>query len=312
MVRARTSRKALQAKRESKSVDFKISFDTDRNSDWCELIKDFVSMANSGGGTILIGVANDGSCSGDPAGLKVLDLDPAVITDKVARYTGAQFDGFSVVRGQRDGNSVAVVAVQAAQNPLIFEKPGTYPVEGGKQRTAFGAGTLYVRHGAKSEPAKSEDIARIIEKQIQRVRKEWLAGVRKVVTAPTGSAVSVLPPNVTPSGRPDATAIRLTTDPNAPQYRLVDPDITHPWRQKELIAEVNKSLPPERRINQFDVLSIRHLYNIDDDPRYVHKSRFATPQYSPSFASWLLESFATDPSFFEKSRDEYKRRRATK
>jgi hypothetical protein len=262
-------------------------------------------------GTILIGVDNDGSCSGDPACLKALDLDPALVTDKVARYSGAQFDGFSIARGERGGKSVAVVTVKAAENPLVFEKPGTYPIEGGKQKTAFGVGTLYVRHGAKSEPANSEDIARIIEKHIQRVRKEWLAGVRKVVTAPAGSAVSVLPPDVTQSDRPDAAAIRLTTEPTAPQYRLVDPDVTHPWRQKQLMAEVNKSLPRERQINQFDILSIRHLYNIDDEARYLHKSRFAAPQYSPSFASWLLERYAADPGFFEKSREQFKRRRAT-
>src|ERR1700745_3001494 len=41
------------AKRESKTVDFKTAFDPDRASDWCELIKDMVAVANSGGGTIL-------------------------------------------------------------------------------------------------------------------------------------------------------------------------------------------------------------------------------------------------------------------
>jgi hypothetical protein len=302
--------RALSAKRESKSVDFKRSFDPDIAADWCELVKDLASMANSGGGTILVGVDNDGSCPGDPTVARTLALDPAVLTDKVAKYTGVQFDGFEIDQGVRNSQSVAVISVEAVPMPLIFEKPGTYAVAENKQKTAFGVGTLYVRHGAKSEPATSGDIARLLERCIQRVRKEWLAGVRKIVNAPSGSPVSVLPAGVKQSDSPDAVPIRITDDPAAPEYRLVDPDVTHPWRQKELLAEVNKSLPTEHKINQFDIRSVRHLHSIDADTRYIHKSRFAAPQYSPSFASWLLESFERDNGFFQKSREEYKRRRA--
>ena len=44
---------------ESGSVDFKASFDPKSTQDWCELIKDIIAMTNSGGGTIIIGVADD-------------------------------------------------------------------------------------------------------------------------------------------------------------------------------------------------------------------------------------------------------------
>jgi hypothetical protein len=303
--------RAQSAKRESKSVDFKRSFDPDGASDWCELLKDLVAMANSGGGVILIGVNNDGSWSTDSSASKVVALDPATITDKVASYTGVQFDDFTVSQGERNGKSIAVISIGPALKPLVFERPGTYAVAEGKQKTAFGVGTLYVRHGAKSEPATSEDIARIIERNIQQVRKDWMAGVRKVVNAPAGSAVSVLSPQVRQSDSPDATPIRITKNPAAPEYRLVDPDITHPWRQKELLAEINKQLPEKHQINQFDVLAVKNLYDVDTEPRYFHKSRFGAPQYSPAFASWLLEQYARDPGFFEKARGEYKRRRAT-
>lgn len=42
--------KGLKAKRESKHVDFKSSFDEESPGEWCELVKDIVAMANSGGG----------------------------------------------------------------------------------------------------------------------------------------------------------------------------------------------------------------------------------------------------------------------
>ena len=151
----------------------------------------------------------------------------------------------------------------------------------------------------------------MIHRHIQQVRKEWMAGVRKVVNAPIGSAVNVLPPDIRYSDSPDSTPIRITSNPSAPEYRLVDPDVTHPWRQKELIAEVNKSVQDQHRINQFDVLAVKHLYDIDSNPHYLHKSRFSAPQYSPGFAGWLLEQYARDMNFFAKSREEYKRRRAS-
>jgi hypothetical protein len=56
--------KALASQRESKHVEFKEKFDHTDAQDVCEVIKDIVAMANSGGGHILFGVRNDGAASG--------------------------------------------------------------------------------------------------------------------------------------------------------------------------------------------------------------------------------------------------------
>lgn len=265
-------------------------------------------MANSGGGIILIGVEDDGLLAPAKNALAALALDPAVITDKVAKYTGVQFDGFEIVEAMRDAQAVAVIAVQAATGPLIFEKPGTYAIENGKQRTAFGAGTFYVRHGAKSEPGTSADLAKVIARIVQRQRKEWSSGVRKVISAPAGSTVSVHPIGVRRSQDPSAALIRVTTDPSAPEYRLLDPDATHPFRQKELIAELNAVLPVKHHINQFDIRAIRIVWDIDNKAHFFHKARFATAQYSPEFRDWLLEQFDREPRFFASAREEFTRR----
>ena len=60
------------------------------------------------------------------------------------------------------------------------------------------------------------------------------------------------------SSDPTATPIRITDDPGAPGYQLIDPDKTHPWRQKELLEELNKSLPT--KINTYDLLAVRRLH----------------------------------------------------
>jgi len=49
--------------KESKHTDFKGRFDTSKAEDWCEIVKDIVAMANSGGGSIVAGIDDDGTPS---------------------------------------------------------------------------------------------------------------------------------------------------------------------------------------------------------------------------------------------------------
>src|SRR5438105_1080910 len=102
--------KALAAKRESKYIEFKQSFDPSDLGNWCELIKDLVALANSGGGVLLIGVNNDGSPSqADISG--VLQLDSAKFADKLQKYVHANFDGFEVHEAMKSGGPVALIEV---------------------------------------------------------------------------------------------------------------------------------------------------------------------------------------------------------
>jgi len=48
---------------EDDTLEFKDRFDPKNTGDWCELIKDIVAMANSGGGRIVIGANDDGTSS---------------------------------------------------------------------------------------------------------------------------------------------------------------------------------------------------------------------------------------------------------
>lgn len=61
--RSRLLERAENARRESKSLDFKREFDPMSTPEWCEIIKDIVAFANSGGGVIVFGVNNDGTNS---------------------------------------------------------------------------------------------------------------------------------------------------------------------------------------------------------------------------------------------------------
>ena len=97
--------------------------------------------------------------------------------------------------------------------------------------------------------------------------------------APDGAEVAVVETaERDDEGRP--TLIRLTTDPHAPLYGQVDPDRSHPYRQKEVIREVNARLDGDG-VNAFDVLSVRRVHAISEDtrPEFVHVPKFGASAY---------------------------------
>jgi hypothetical protein len=295
--------RAQRAKRESKRLDFKECFDPESAADWTELVKDFMAMANSGGGLIVVGICNDGSAAKEDVG-PILALDIAKITDKVERYTGVQFAEFEIHEARRGRKKIAVIEIgPAAEAPIAFAKPGTYRVDDdNKQRTAFSKGTVYFRHGAKSEPATTADLRGFIDRRLDQMRELWLGRVRQVIEAPEDVRLATVH-STDDAGTPSE--IRLTDDPSALVYGKLDPDVTHPFRQKELIEEVNRRLPGEAQVNSYDILSVRRVYGIRESshPQYTHEPMYASAQYSPLFAAWLIAEWEREPEFFWKAKE---------
>ena len=115
----------------------------------------------------------------------VLRLDPADVTNKLYPYTGVQFSAFEIGEAHKRGELLAVIAVSCSVGaPIVFIKPGTYQIEDGRQKTAFGVGTVYFRHGAKSEPGTTADLRDFLEREIAVRREEWLGNIRRVIEAP--------------------------------------------------------------------------------------------------------------------------------
>ena len=288
---------ALNADHETTLIEFKEGFDVNSAQEWCEIIKDIVAIANTGEGVIVFGPNDNGTPSGKDV-TAFLALDSADVIDKIHKYTNRQFAEFVIQRCAKLGNTLAALIIQKVPIPLVFEKPGTYDAGGGKQRAAFSVGTVYFRHGAKSEPGNTDDLRWSFERLLSEVRESWLQNVRQVIEAPLGSTVVTISPGSDPAALP----VRITNDPNAPIIGGISPDRTHPFRQKELIEAINQKLPPDRHINQYDVQCIRKLYDIESNVAFHYLPKFGGHQYSPTFADWVIEKFKADISFFEKAR----------
>jgi hypothetical protein len=293
------------AESESAELDFKASFDPAAAGPWCELIKDIVAISNSGGGAIVFGVNDDGTPAASDLSA-VLGIDPATITDKIKKYTGHQFAGCSMTSGSRQGHPVAILSITSVPIPMVFTSPGTYDAGGGKQKTAFGVGTVYFRHGAKSEPGTSEDLRAALERELIRIRSSWLDGIAKLVTAPPGAKVGVLPDEVSLSGAAGAAAVRLVNDEGAPAFKAVRTDLLYPHRQKEVVKEVNKLLG-KQVVTAHDVFSVRKVHAIDSQPNYSYSPQYSSRQYSQAFVDWMVDQYRADPDFFVKAREASKK-----
>ena len=167
---------ARTRKRENRQLDFKGKFDPSSASEWCEVIKDVIAMANSGGGTILFGIKDNGAHSSFNKRI-VLDIDPAVFADKIRTYTGENFAEFEILEIKRGKRDVGAFVIAKASTPIAFTKNGADITLGGKQKPAFIKGSVYFRHGAKSEPGDTTDIKRAIEMNIRSMKSSLAKGV---------------------------------------------------------------------------------------------------------------------------------------
>jgi hypothetical protein len=295
--------KALSATRETKQIEFKQSFDPNSTPDWCEIIKDIVAMANSGGGVILFGVDNKGLPTGGDV-QTVLALDPATLDDKLHSYTEVHFADFEILTLAKDGVAIAALKIGSSEIPLIFVKPGTYAISPTKQTTAFGRGTIYFRHGAKSESGVSDDLRQVLARRLNEVRRQWLTGVTKVVRAPEGSTITVVQSDIIPATAA-ATAIRVVDDPSAPEMTLADPNSFYPYRQIDVVEQLHKRIASLQELKSYDILVVRRVFEIDKKKEFVYKPKFASPQYSERFLDWLIQHHSEDHDFFPKARTQF-------
>lgn len=293
------SEKALSAGRESKHIEFKGQFEDASPGSKCEIIKDIVALANSGGGSIVIGLDDRGNptkCDCKP----FLEMDPADLSNSILKYVGEAFDDFEIFSKTKNDEQVVVLNVgPKTESPLVFENPGTYKIDEKQQKTAFARGTIYFRHGAKSEPATSADLSRFIKQELSLQRKELLANVKKISVAPRNSKVIVVSPTSGP--RETVERFRVVDDPDAPALARTDYDVTHPFRQKELIETINERIG-HPAVTSYSIQSLRRIYDIDDRPEFFHRPKFSgSPQFSDALVSWLITEYQTDNEFFHKA-----------
>lgn len=298
---------ALGRSTESADVVFRAGLDTDSEGEWCEILRDVFALANSGGGVIVVGV--DGA--GRPLGVapELETLDPSLVADKIYAYTQQNFGDIEIARGAREGRPVVAIRLGAAAVPLVPATAGSYASPEGVQRTAFVRGVVYVRHGAKSEPATSDDLGKFMEARIAKVRDDLLEGVTRVFEAPPApSSVQIVTDSA--PGESAAPAVRLSAAPEVEAVPVLDPNRTHPYRMKDLLEHVNAKLPDTvLPLNAYDIRVALAVFAEANDLSFVYRPDFGPTKYSPAFADWLLAELGRNRHKLRTARSMYRRLR---
>jgi hypothetical protein len=248
--------KALLASRESKCIEFKQLFDPNSARDSCELIKDIVAIANSGGGIIIFGLDSRGIPTRESIE-KIANIDPADISNKIGKYIGPEELNFEIRSLEKMGAALVSFIIYGVDVPLVFLRPGTYDSGGGHQHNAFSSGTVYFRHGAKSEPGNTEDVRKVIDRQLEKIRKSWVKNVRKVVQAPNNAQfITVYSNQSSGTSSLNATPIRVVNDPQATPVRLTrDPSqgaglFLHEELSDGIFDEINNIIDANRALGK--------------------------------------------------------------
>ena len=289
---------ALTATRESRRVAFKRHGSPTEAGAWLDVVKDVVAIANSGGGVVIVGVDSHGQPNGSSDG-----FDAHALVDAVAHYTGDHFTDIAVEAATKNARPVTAISVGARSgSPLVFEKAGQFVDDRGRHRVSFARGTLYFRHGARTEPARGRDVAKFATGALGREKRDIARNVSKVAQAPVGSEVIIVPPDTELPGTLER--FRVVDDPRAPAVARTDFDITHPFRQKELIERINERLG-EKLVGPYEILSVRRVHATDERPEFFHRPKFGSPQYSDAFVSWIAEQVRHDPEFLADAKQRY-------
>jgi hypothetical protein len=95
--------------------------------------------------------------------------------------------------------------------------------------------------------------------------------------------------------------VRITTDPDAPALQPQDVSRLYPWRQKDLLNELNARLG-RRALTTYDIQAVRRQHGLDERPDYVFHLPGAGRRYSPAVADWFIDEYRRDPHFFREAR----------
>jgi len=248
------------------------AFDESNHDDWNELARDLTAIANSGGGQIRLRAA----------------IDEVVLRQRLSEINGLDL-------------TIVQEGHPAVETTMITVGPAMFPIGHAEN----GVEAFYFRRGNQTELATSADMRQLFERSIQRVGRRWKRRIRRAINTPlahdlrekgkstTGKLVEVNSASLHP--------VRIVMDPDAPPLQPQDIDRLYPWRQKDLVRELNRRIG-RRMLNSYDVQAVRRHHQLDMRPDFIFNLFGAGRRYSPAAADWIMDAYSNDPAFFQKSR----------
>ena len=286
-------KRAAAAKRDSKTVALRRMVDSASAEFRCALVRDAVALANSGGGAVVF-VESAGRTP-----------SPAMLRAWIKEYAGVDFRGVAAAGLPATDGERSALLISPADAPLVFAKAGVFTGGEGREQTAFAAGTVYFRHRGRSEPATNVDLVAWRDRALSAARKEWSAGIRKVIRAPAGSTISVVSPDIADVHLAEVAAAEVGAKKGAVSVVPRNAEEIWPYRRSELLQRVNATLGGVP-LNAHDIQCINWKLDVLQRPDFAYRPHHqASVQYSPAYADWIVTQMRANPSFLRRAREGY-------
>jgi hypothetical protein len=153
----------LSQRRETAELDFKLTLDIRKGSDFAKIAKDIFAMSNYGGGHIIFGYKERQTGSFELVGLSEdFHVDQATIQEKFNAYSNEPIVlEYKEVEKVVDGEKRKFALVYVPPSPTILKpiKYATYKDEKtGREKKIFSRDEILIRRGTQSEHASLSEI----------------------------------------------------------------------------------------------------------------------------------------------------------
>jgi hypothetical protein len=168
---------------ESEALDFKQTADLKNLKSRLAFVKDVVSLANSGGGFLVIGCDNQGGLAINADPVDPRQWEAANLIGIVAKYLSVPVLMNSAIH-TLDGRQVVLVAIQASMRnlPIPFSMDGEWYADNEpRPHYEFRRGEIWVRSGPRNAPLEFHDWDRILDRHDQDVRDQTRGEGRELI-----------------------------------------------------------------------------------------------------------------------------------
>ena len=121
--------------------------------------------------------------------------------------------------------------------------------------------------------------------------------IRRIMRRPLTRYANTAATLANREGTANLQPVRIVTDPDAPALQPQDVDRLYPWRQKDLVRELNRRLG-RRMLNSYDIQAVRRHHQLDERPDFVFNLAWGRPPLQPAAADWIMDRIRPRPRIF--------------
>ncbi len=230
----------LSQRRETAELDFKLTLDIRKGSDFAKIAKDIFAMSNYGGGYIVFGYKERETGSFDPVGLgKDFHVDQATLQEKFNSYSNEPIaleyeESEKAIAGEK--KRFAIIYIPPSPTPLKPVKYATFKSEKtGREKRIFSRDEILIRRGTQSAHATLNEIKFIEERSKQtnyrisllsgepdRIKENLYTNFFEVTKLPTHISEVEIPTNI-----------------RFPYFETKGIPYMRPWRSKKIYSFCN-------------------------------------------------------------------------